>query len=216
MWGRGVKAAIQHLQVAPSTNKNDPDWQLLHVLPDSQKNRSWILEGWLFTNLILSALHLEGPKFNMYAHFPFPNKQITGQIMGPGPGLDTPFPMMGVMAHLARALANGMSSSPNQHELIVYDTDCHMPDRVTYLRGMLNLPLWTFRGGVSATWVGLGPITCNPWASHEEKNLKFVNLPKKLRPLAWLQNRVAIGFMKATLSTKSMLSAPHFQGPKIH
>ena len=39
---------------------------------------SCILEGRLPTNLILSALHPEGPKSNIYVHFQIVNKQLIG------------------------------------------------------------------------------------------------------------------------------------------
>ena len=53
----------------------DPDRQLLSALPNS-KNHPCILEGHLSTNPILSALLLEGPKFNIYVHFPLEDKQL--------------------------------------------------------------------------------------------------------------------------------------------
>ena len=50
---------------------------MLSVLLDSIKNSPCLLEGCLFTNLILSALHLESPKFNIHVHLPLVNKQLT-------------------------------------------------------------------------------------------------------------------------------------------
>ena len=40
-----------------------------------------ILEGHLSTNPILSALHLWGPKSNIYVHFPLINKKIDGDFI---------------------------------------------------------------------------------------------------------------------------------------
>ena len=41
-------------------------------------NHPCILEGWLSTNPILSALHLESPRFDIYFCFSLVNKQFIG------------------------------------------------------------------------------------------------------------------------------------------
>jgi hypothetical protein len=83
MGGRGCQAGPRNpapLGSPVKNEKNDPGRQLLcpPCLIPEEKNRSYILEGHLFTNLILSALHLEGLEFYIYARFPFGNKQLIG------------------------------------------------------------------------------------------------------------------------------------------
>ena len=56
-----------------------PARKLLSAPPDFQKNHCpSILEGHFSTNLMLSAFHLQGPKSNIYVHFHWVNKQLTG------------------------------------------------------------------------------------------------------------------------------------------
>jgi hypothetical protein len=53
-----------------------PDRHLVPSPPDLKKYRPCILEGRLSTTHILNALHLEGPKFNVYVHFFLVNNQL--------------------------------------------------------------------------------------------------------------------------------------------
>ena len=57
----------------------NPDWKLLPTYPmQLKKNALAFLKAVLSTKHILSALHLQGPKSNMYVHFLIVNKQLIG------------------------------------------------------------------------------------------------------------------------------------------
>ena len=66
MWIRGGEAARPEIP-----DFFEPDRKLLPVHPPDFKKHHcpFILEGHLSTNPIWSALHLQGPKSNIYVHF---------------------------------------------------------------------------------------------------------------------------------------------------
>ncbi len=59
------------------SNFSGPDRKLVHACPPEKNHCPCIFEGHLSTNPILSAMHLQGPKSNLYLHFHWVNKQLT-------------------------------------------------------------------------------------------------------------------------------------------
>jgi hypothetical protein len=64
---------------APARDFFKPARKQLPAPPENEKKHcSCILEGRLTTNPILSALHLQGLKSNIYVHFHLVNKSLIG------------------------------------------------------------------------------------------------------------------------------------------
>ena len=76
-WGRKIRAGAAALQKILILCTR-PKTAIPACPPDFKKNPCpCILEGHLLTNPILSALHLQDPKSNIYVHCRWVNKQLT-------------------------------------------------------------------------------------------------------------------------------------------